>query len=155
MSEASIGGHMHAKRAEEIEGVEYDWLGCDCEGHVALFTTAGRGYAPPEFLADIEGHEDAIAAILAGPGDRGVLRAPQLSPGYENTWREAALRGLFAFDADPNCGVYRLVALPGRPVKIDELSSKVAAAIAKVVFPRICFSKAQELSTAELRGLRK
>jgi hypothetical protein len=34
------------KSAIEIQGFEYDWLGVDDSGCVALFSTAGAGYAP-------------------------------------------------------------------------------------------------------------
>ncbi len=30
---------MSAKMADEMLGVEYDWLALDADGHVALFTT--------------------------------------------------------------------------------------------------------------------
>src|SRR5437899_85750 len=41
---------MGAKSADEILGLEFDWLASDADGHVALFSTAGGGYAPEDFL---------------------------------------------------------------------------------------------------------
>jgi hypothetical protein len=37
---------MSAKSAIDIQGFEYDWLAVDLDGHVAVFTTAGDGFAP-------------------------------------------------------------------------------------------------------------
>lgn len=55
------------KSAEEILGLEYDWLASDAKGFVALFTTAGGGYAPTEFLKDTDAHDRAIDIILDLP----------------------------------------------------------------------------------------
>nr|WP_241567047.1 hypothetical protein [Hahella sp. KA22] len=52
---------------EEISGYEYDWLACDMQGYVALFTTAGSGYAPKVFLEDTEEYAQAIDIILNLP----------------------------------------------------------------------------------------
>lgn len=52
------------KSAEEIQGLELDWLRSDADGHVALFSTAGAGFAPAEFLRDTDAHDEAIDAVL-------------------------------------------------------------------------------------------
>src|SRR4051794_13176045 len=103
---------MGAKSAEEILGFEFDWLASDAEGHVALFSTAGGGYAPPTFLRDVQAYDDAIDAILAAPASTSTRLAPELPPHCTNTWRLVAERGLFAFDSDVHGGSYRLVAAP-------------------------------------------
>jgi hypothetical protein len=46
-----------------IDGMEADWLACDADDCVALFSTAGGGYAPREFLKDIDAHGSAIEDI--------------------------------------------------------------------------------------------
>ena len=56
---------MTAKSADQVLGFEYDWLASDVDGHVALFSTAGGGYAPNEFLRDTAEHDAAIELILA------------------------------------------------------------------------------------------
>ena len=92
------------KSADEIRGREYDWLARDDDGHVALFSTAGAGYAPVEFLWNTEAHDRAIQAILALPASTAARLAPELAANLENTWKLVAERGLFAFDCDPNGG---------------------------------------------------
>ncbi len=49
----------------DIDGFEFDWLASDGDDAVGFFSTAGGGYAPPEFLRDTEAHERAIAEIRA------------------------------------------------------------------------------------------
>ncbi|TMQ13418.1 MAG: hypothetical protein E6J91_18345, partial [Deltaproteobacteria bacterium] len=78
---------MSAKSPEEIWGTEYDWIGVDADGHVALFSTAGGGYAPREFLRDTDAHDEAISAILSLPASTTARLAPELAPQLENTWK--------------------------------------------------------------------
>lgn len=114
------------KSAADIQGLEYDWLGSDLSGCVALFSTAGAGYAPMEFLRDTDAHDTAIQAVLALPASTAAQFSPHLAPGLVNTWRLVAERGLYAYDCDPNGGPYRLVAAPVVPAKAEALPTVVA-----------------------------
>ena len=114
------------KAAIEIQGFEYDWLGCDDGGCVALFSTAGAGYAPKAFLRDTDAHHIAIDAVLALTATTEASFAPDLDPSCINTWRLVAERGLYAYDSDPNGGPYHLVAAPAVPVRLNELPPNVA-----------------------------
>jgi hypothetical protein len=115
--------------ADEIQGFEFDWLASDNDGHVALFSTGGAGYAPDEFLRDTEAHHAAIDAILALPTSTVATFAPDVPAHLVNTWRLVAERGLYAFDCDPCGGPYELVAAPAAPIRADALPF----AIAKIV----------------------
>ena len=123
-----------AKTAVDILGLEYDWLGSDDSGCVALFSTAGAGYAPKAFLRDTDAHDMAIEAALALPATSAVKFAPDLAPGFVNAWRLVAERGLYAYDCDPNGGTYRLVAAPAVPAQLDTFPPDVAAAARTVRF---------------------
>jgi hypothetical protein len=140
-----------SKTAGEIAGAEFDWLACDTAGHVALFSTAGGGYAPPEFLRDTEAHDGAIEAILALPASAAARFAPELPPNCENTWREVAERGLFVFDADVHGGPYRLVAVPAAPAHVADLPEPVRAVVSLVVFTHVRFAELTEASGELLR----
>jgi len=113
------------RSAVEVLGLEYDWLGCDESGCVALFSTAGSGYAPGAFLDDTDAHDSAIEAILALPESTEAECFPDLAPGLVNTWRLVAERGLYAYDCDPNGGPYRLVASPADPTRLEDLPAVV------------------------------
>ncbi|RKR86708.1 hypothetical protein BDK92_0971 [Micromonospora pisi] len=142
---------MSAKFAGEIMGAEYDWLGCDGDGNVALFSTAGGGYAPDEFLRDTNAHEGAIAAILACSATTTARIAPALAPQYVNTWKLVAERGLFAFDADPNGGPYGLVAAPEVPVRADQLPAAAVAVLRSLTFGQLRFADLATVSEQVLR----
>ena len=73
------------KSAADIQGLEFDWLGSDEVGCVALFSTAGAGCAPAEFLRDTSAHDAAIEAVLALPASTTARFAPELAPGLPHT----------------------------------------------------------------------
>ncbi|MCL2779781.1 MAG: hypothetical protein FWD73_17450 [Polyangiaceae bacterium] len=123
---------VEPKSAEQIRGIEYDWLGSDENGQVGLFSTAGAGYAPTEFLRDTDAHDAAIDAILGVRASTTAKFAPSLAPNLVNTWKLVAERGLYAFDCNPNGGSYRLIALPVVPIRIDALPTTVARVVSKI-----------------------
>lgn len=114
-----------SKTAADIQGTEYDWLGCDSFGHIALFSTAGAGYAPVGFLCDTDAHDVAIQELLALPPTTEARFSPTTASGLVNTWRLVAERGLYAYDCDPNGGPYRLVAAPMIAAKVDDLPHEI------------------------------
>lgn len=109
------------KTALQIAGEEYDWLGTDQEGNIALFSTAGAGYAPEAFLRDTESHDSAIEQILSMPATTEARHSPAVAPGCINTWRSVAERGLYAYDCDPNGGPYVQVAAPKERINHADL----------------------------------
>jgi hypothetical protein len=118
--------------------MEYDWLGCDSIGHMALFSTAGAGYAPDEFLRDTDAHDIAIQKILALPATTEARFYPAVATGLVNTWRLVAERGLYAYDCDPSGGPYRLVAAPVVAAKTNALPPSVVDVATRVRCPG-CF----------------
>jgi len=142
---------MGPKSLLDIAGWEYDWLAADGDEHVALFSTAGGGYAPPAFLADTDAHDAAIAAILALPASTTARLAPELEPDLENTWRLVAERGLFAYDADAAGGPYQLIAAPAKPVRRSELPASVAALLASVAYPQLRFAQLDTIADETLQ----
>jgi hypothetical protein len=137
---------MGPKSARDIQGLEYDWLATDGDDRVALFSTAGGGYAPPAFLHDTDAHDAAIAALLALPASTSARFAPELEPGLENTWRLVAERGLYAYDADPAGGPYRLVAAPTTAARSSELPAAVAELVRTTAYSRIRFAELDTIS---------
>jgi len=143
---------MTERTASEVQGYEFDWLALDAEGNVALFSTAGGGYTPAAFLRDTDAHDAAIDAILGTQSVTDVRFAPELAPDLENTWREVAARGLFAFDSDFNGGPYRLVAAPDVPVTVEELPPLVGRVLTHgPVFKRVRFPETSVVTTLQLR----
>jgi len=135
----------------EILGLEYDWLASDADGHVALFRTAGGGYAPEAFLMDTDAHDKAIDAILASTASTTGRFAPELATALKNTWRLAAERGLFAFDSDANGGVYRLVAAPLVPMHVSQVPFVAATVLATLHLTRVRFAERSTVSEDQIR----
>jgi hypothetical protein len=135
-----------AKSAEEVRGLEYDWLAIDADGHVAFFSTAGGGLAPAEFLADTESHDEAIQLLLGLPVSTLSRFSPALASDAVNTWCLVAERGLFAFDANPNGGPYHLVAAPEVPVTFESLPKQVASVACRLEL-NLSFSQLAEAAS--------
>lgn len=134
----------------DIAGYEYDWLAVDGDGHVALFSTAGSGFAPESFLRDIDAHDVAIEAILSAPPTTSVRFSPDVPPDRDNTWRRVAERGVFAFDTDPTGGPYRLVAAPGEPAKLGQLPLAVSRAVEGITITSRSFAHVTTITDADL-----
>lgn len=130
----SVAELLLAKRPIEIEGFEYDWLGLDDQGFCALFTTAGGGVAPREYLLDTEAHHQAIEELRESGVTTQAVLYPELAPSLENIWREAAQRGLYAYDSDPHGGPYRLVAVPAIPRRVETMPPGVASVSVRCAF---------------------
>ena len=141
---------MGAKAPQDILGFEYDWLACDGNGHVAMFSTAGGGYAPAEFLADTDAHSVAIDAILALPPTTAVRFAPELPDGYPNTWLLMAERGVFAFDSDTQGRPYRLVAAPENAIDVSSLPQPIGVVIRCLLYPDLRFGDISSVSAESL-----
>ncbi|MEU8659832.1 hypothetical protein [Actinoplanes philippinensis] len=141
---------MGAKSANDILGAEYDWLAGDGDGHVALFSTAGGGYAPDVFLRDTDAHAAAIGAVLACAATTSARFAPTLASKCENTWKLVAERGLFAYDADIDGGPYRMVAAPEVAIEAAHLPEVAVDVIRRLTFARLRFV---DLSTLSERAL--
>ena len=142
---------MTSKAPEEIMGLEFDWLVSDADGHVALFSTVGSGWAPKELLDDTDAHDRAIDAIAHAVPRTHALFAPQLADGLPNTWQLMAERGLFAFDSDPHGGPYRLVAAPAAPISVDEVPPPGNAVARHLALPNLRFSQLRESSPTQLQ----
>lgn len=124
-----------ATSLDDIAGYEHDWLACDADDHVALFTTAGAGWVPVEFLRDIDAHAAALDALLALAASTTARFAPRYDADVVNTWKLVAERGLFAYDCEPTGGPYRQVAAPVAAVRVDALPAPVAAQVRAIRLP--------------------
>jgi hypothetical protein len=140
-----------SKSAEDIQGFEFDWLGCDEAGCVALFSTGGAGYAPAEFLRDTDAHHNAIQAVLALPAITEAQFAPDMSPTLQNTWKLVAERGLYAYDFDPSGGPYQLVAAPVTPLHARELPAAIAEVVSRLKLT-MRFARSSVVTDQALRG---
>jgi hypothetical protein len=92
--------------------VEFEWLAIDEDGHVLLFSTAGRGPVPETAIEDADSLEGVRGRSRTGRED--------LQP---SDWVDAAARGLFASDWSHDSRSYELVAAPTRPISVEHLAA--------------------------------
>ena len=137
--------------ANDILGAEHDWLARDADNHVGLFTTAGGGYAPEEYLHNMDAHIAAIDAILTLPARTTPRFAPEPSDDHVNTWRLVAERGLFAFDSDVEGGPYAQVAAPQIPIPATELPAIVLEVLNPLQYHQLHFATSPSISAEFLR----
>lgn len=102
------------------------WYGADAHGRVGMFTSAGPGPIPRSVFRD----RDAYKALERHLRDLPVIGKLELLIRYKRTidWRQAAERGLFAFDYDNG---YRPVARPTTPLLLGELPEWVQAELSE------------------------
>lgn len=107
-----IRRHNHA-----FSGLELDWLACDADGFVALFSSAGFGPVPEDVPAMV----DAVDAVL---GRMKALPAMGDADGGGDDWATAAQRGFFAFDWAHRHDRYEIEASPTQPIRLDEIQDE-------------------------------
>lgn len=134
----------------DIGGLEYDWIGRDMDGHIALFSTAGIGYAPDEFLRDTDLHDEKIDRIISSSETTYARFYPPVTRGRVNTWRIFAERGMYAYDCDVSTGAYRLVAAPQAATHVTDIDSDIVAT-AVVLCGCSCFERHTVLAEDRLR----
>jgi hypothetical protein len=128
----------------EYLGTEFDWVAADSDGHLACFSINGAGpiVSLPLDQALHDGAFERVKSLPitgeASPVDRDALNITE--------WLEMAERGLYAYDWDSKRGVYRLVAVPGRPVRVDEIQDALVAASALRSRVPTCFAAGPSIS---------
>ena len=144
---------MNAKTLDDINGYEYNWLGCDKSGQIALFSTAGSGYAPGVFLANIDIYDQAIDHILKLPRTTSARAFPKIGEGFQNTWKQVAERGIYSYDADFTDGSYKLVSVPNDAAYVDELPAEIATVIKQFRFSDVLFDAKEVFEEFDIVGL--
>jgi hypothetical protein len=122
-------------RGHPLWGREFDWLGIDRHGRVAVFSNAGHGPLPEtvnERLADVDAaleRADALPVI----GSAGNIE--NSGGGDCSFWHSYSAKGFYAYDWGEWGGPYRRLSSPTVPISIDRLPEHLAAAARLAVFP--------------------
>jgi hypothetical protein len=122
-------------RDHPLRGREFDWLGIDRRGRVAVFANAGYGPLPEivnERVADVEAAleragELPVIGSACNVGDPG-------GGGY-SFWYSYSAKGFYAYDWRVWDGPYRRLSSPTVPVSIDRLPDQLQAVARLAVFP--------------------
>lgn len=121
-------------RDHPLWGREFDWLGTDHHGHVAVFSNAGCGPLPEtvnECLADVDAaleRADELPAI----GSAGNIE--NCGDGDYCFWYSYSAKGFYAYDWRVGGGPYRRLSSPTVPISIDRLPDQLQAVARLAVF---------------------
>jgi len=127
------------RQVHEFSGLELDWLACDEDGFVAMFSSAGFGPVPDAAIAIADSLAEVFDRIKALPvtGDT----APVSGRTEPDDWIAAAQRGLFAFDWAHTRNRYQIEAPPSRPVRLDDIKDELIRQAAERVRIPVRFSQ--------------
>jgi hypothetical protein len=135
------------RQVHEFSGLEFDWLACDQDGFVATFSSAGFGPVPDAAIQIVDSLDEALDRIKALPTTGGSTSiSGRTDP---DDWIARARRGLFAFDWAHMRDRYQLEALPGRPVRLDDIKDDVIRQVAESVRIPVRFTETRWLDWDE------
>ena len=73
------------RSADDLRGIDSDWLARDADDYVGLLSTAGGGYTPEGFVQNLDAH--VAATFLADPTVwLQPLRHPSPQPNCLQSW---------------------------------------------------------------------
>jgi hypothetical protein len=115
-------------RAHPRWGLEFDWLGVDPQGHVAVFTTAGYGAIPVEVnehLAEVDAALERVGQLpVIGPAVNVERRS---ADGDYSDWCAYSAKGFYAYDWQVWHGPYQRLSSPAVPISIGQLPAEIRA----------------------------
>jgi len=138
------------KKLSDINGYEYDWLGCDRLGQIALLSTAGIGFVPDVFLFDTDKYDLAIEGIFKLPISTSARKFPEIGKGLSNTWLFAAERGIYGYDASAPDGIYNCVSIPEVAMLVNELPPEIAEVVMQFQFTSTIFNSAENIGKTNI-----
>jgi hypothetical protein len=110
-------------------GLDYAWLACDAEGHVARFTNASVGPIPVVVLANRSLADQAESLSRRLPFVGGYEMRVSLPDATD--FSQIARRGLYGFDWQDaartrgRSGCYEIVSRPLRLLQVEELPQEL------------------------------
>jgi hypothetical protein len=136
---------MEMPRAHPRWGIEFDWLGVDQRGHVAIFTTAGYGAVPENVnlhLIDVDRAVEHLGRLpVIGEADQIVKPA---SDGNYADWYTYSAQGLYTYDWNVRHGPYIRLSVPTVPIAIGSLPSNMQAVAGYATF-ELDFAEASQI----------
>lgn len=143
-----VGRDIDVAEDEYPQGLDCYWIGCDANGQVAVFVTAGIAPIPSLLLRDgkisligdqLDGYQPEISGV------RKVVTFPN-----PDAFVDLAAKGLFVYDwidaSGNDLDQYVLVAIPDVPTRFDDLPEELAAVGAAIRFPDVRFDVSLKLN---------
>ena len=137
---------MQLPHAHPRWGIEFDWLGVDDQGHVAVFTTAGYGPVPEDVnqhLADVDAALDRVRELPVTGSAGDIVQRP--AGGDYSDWHAYSAKGFYAYDWQVWHGPYQRLSSPTVPVSISQLPAGLRATAHFAEFP-VSFADEPEIT---------
>jgi hypothetical protein len=132
-------------------GFELDWLASDAAGHVAFFSSAGHGPVPRRVVEQLSDVEAAISRLQVLPVIGSCADCPS-DAGEYSFWVHPARRGLFGYEWGPvDRPPYARLAVPSRPLLIEEIDDTLIREVASLVKLDIYFAEHSAISDDDLQ----
>ncbi len=137
---------MEMPRAHPRWGIEFDWLGLDQRGHIAVFTTAGYGAVPENVNAHLNDVDRAIDHLRRMPviGKTDQIVKPA-SEGNYGDWYTYSAQGFYAYDWRVWGGPYLRLSVPTVPIAIRSLPPSMQA-VARYATFELDFAEASQIN---------
>ena len=128
------------------EGIDCCWLASDRDGHLGVFVTRGRGPIPAQALLEtypLDGMDERLLALPKASDVERRMRMPRA-----DRLVAFAERGFFVYDwsdahrTEQYVDEYELIALPYRPLALDQLPESVSDTARWVRFNAVAFATA-------------
>jgi hypothetical protein len=129
-----------ALRRGQLDSTDLDWYARDAAGHLALLTTAGSGPVLRAVVRDLDAYIAAVEHFWRLPTLGPAVMLPEARHHrVMDDWRQAAERGVYAFDH--RAGAYRLVARPSVPLVVTELPAELQKWLDGIRLERVRFAE--------------
>lgn len=150
--------------ANNLEGVEFDWLAFDRNGAAAVFMTAGCGEVPNSILAVVgevsrAGMDKSLDLILDSWEETSTYTEEGGGVGVDRETPRFARRGLVVYDWGHWQGPYRRVLVPSTPAKakriLDLMPTEIRSALPVLeidFFSTTCFQLSDVIPCHTLRS---
>ena len=115
-----------------VTGVEFDWVACDRDGHVALLASAGSGVVSPSVAVDGDDAEDLIGRLAALPETGRAHSKAGLAHDADGQWESLGKRGIFVYDFALGARSYQQIVTPASPTRLDGLPVALRTEVGKV-----------------------
>ncbi len=106
--------------------MEFDWLGIDKNGHIAIFSNFNSGYTPNSITKSLTLYNELAVFIEELDKTSDAINVHNGKGKYDD-WEEYAQKGIFAYDNEnihtigyPNR--YHLIFKPKKPINYKEIS---------------------------------
>ncbi|MBU1219015.1 hypothetical protein KKF34_02030 [Myxococcota bacterium] len=124
---------------KDLKGTEHVWPACDKLGNIAVFVTAGGGYAPITYIKNFKIFELVLEYLSKLPIVNNAYIEYKLDSSYLKNPFSLVNKGVFIFDSDSFGCPYKMVEAPNTLVNLNEIDPVINSILSLNCFKSISF----------------